>query len=317
MKIGNVFIEKSVGLAPMASVADTTYRLMAKKFGTAYMTGEMVSAKGLCYNSAKSKELLTVTDAERPMAVQLFGNEPDVMAKAAKLAAEYRPDVIDINMGCPVPKVAGNGSGSALMKTPQLAADIVYSVADAVNIPVTVKIRKGWDENNVNAVEFAKLMEKSGCKAITVHGRFKNQMYSGKSDNKIITAVKSEVNVPVIGNGDITNAETALKMYEETKCDFIVLGRASYGNPWIFREIKSFLDNGSVLSKPCFNEIIEVMLEHAGLACSIEGEKIVMREFRKHAAWYLKGFHNAAKLRNKCFQIETYEDLKEIVKSII
>ncbi|MCL2014364.1 MAG: tRNA dihydrouridine synthase DusB [Oscillospiraceae bacterium] len=309
---GNLSIPQTSGLSPMASVADRAYRLIAKKFGAVYLVGEMVSAQGLCYSSERSGQLLKVTDEERPMAVQLFGSDPSIMAKAAKIAAQYRPDIIDINMGCPMPKVTGNGSGGALMRTPELAANIVHSVTDAVNVPVTVKIRKGWDDDTVNAVEFAKLMEKSGCAAICVHGRTVKQIYSGRSDSSIIAEVKAAVNIPVIGNGDINSGESAMLMYKQTGCDFIMVGRASQGAPWIFREIDSYLRTGKPAPPPPPDEVIEIMLEHISLACSVYGEKRGIIESRKHAAWYLKGFHNAAQLRASCVKIENYQDLKRL-----
>ena len=242
--IGSVKIEKTAALAPMASVADRAYREICKENGAAYMVSEMISAKGLCYSDRKTEELCTVMDHERPYALQLFGDEPEFIAKAAKKLMEYKPDIIDINMGCPVPKIAGNGAGSALMKNPALAAEIVSAAVNAVEIPVTVKIRKGWDEQNVNAVEFARLMEQAGAAAITVHGRTKNQMYQGKADWEIIRRVKEAVKIPVIGNGDVNSPQTAEKMYRETGCDLVMIGRGSYGRPWLFRQIRDYFETG-------------------------------------------------------------------------
>lgn len=232
--IGNVKIEKTASLAPMASVADKAMRTMCKKYGAALLTGEMASAKGLCYSDRKTAALLTVTDYERPMAIQLFGSEPEFMAKAAVIAAQYKPDFIDINCGCPVPKVAGNGAGSALMKDPVLLGHIVEAVVKATDIPVTVKIRKGWDEKNVNAVEVARVAQENGAKAVAVHGRTKNQMYSGKADLEIIAEVKQALSIAVIGNGDVDSGESCKRMYDYTGCDLVMVGRAACGRPWIF-----------------------------------------------------------------------------------
>ena len=245
--IGNVRIEKTASLAPMASVADKAMRTMCKKYGAALLTGEMASAKGLCYSDRKTAALLTVTDYERPMAIQLFGSEPEFMAKAAVIAAQYKPDFIDINCGCPVPKVAGNGAGSALMKDPVLLGHIVEAVVKATDIPVTVKIRKGWDEKNVNAVEVARVAQESGASAVAVHGRTKNQMYSGKADLDVIAEVKQALNIPVIGNGDIDSGESCKHMYDYTGCDLVMVGRAACGRPWIFSEIKHYLETGKTL----------------------------------------------------------------------
>lgn len=316
IKIGNVEIEKTAALAPMASVADRAYRLMAKRFGACYVVGEMASAKGLCYSDRKTEELLFCSEEERPMAVQLFGEDPDFMARAVEKVLPYRPDLIDINMGCPVPKVVGNGSGSALMKDPERAAKIVHAVSQVSPVPVTVKIRKGWDSQSVNAVDFAKRMEEAGAAAIAVHGRTRQEYYSPPADWEIIAQVKAAVSVPVIGNGDVVDAQTAARMYRETGCDLVMVGRGSYGRPWIFRQIRTFLETGTLLPEPGLEERLAVMREHIELICRLKGEHGGMREARKHASWYLKGLRGAASLRHDCGNLSTLADFDTLVEKV-
>ena len=317
MEIRNLKLKKTACLAPMAGVADRAFREICVKFGACYTVGEMASSKGLMYSDKKTAELLEVYDAERPMAIQLFGDDPKIMAMAAKTAMEYHPDAIDINMGCPAPKIANNGSGSALMKNPKLAGEIVSAVRNATNLPLTVKFRKGWDENSVNAVEFAKIMEENGADAIAVHGRTRTQMYMPPVDIDIIKKVKESINIPVIGNGDIVDVETALNMYNETKCDLIMIGRGALGSPWLFKQIEEYLSTGKVLTNPSLKEKMEIMLEHISLAIKYKGEKIGIRESRKHCAWYLKGMRGAAEFRRQCGYINTYEDLKALVNEVM
>ena len=317
MKIGNVEIKGFAALAPMAGVADRAFRELCVEFGASYAVGEMVSAKGITYNNDKSLELLEISDEERPCAIQLFGYEPDVMAKAAEISLAYKPDIIDINMGCPAPKIALNHSGAALMKNPDLCGDIVKAVKNAVDIPVTVKIRKGWDDNSVNAVEVAKICEQSGASAVTVHGRTRQQQYMPPADWEIIKQVKKAVNIPVIGNGDITNAYQAVKMLEETGCDMVMIGRGALGNPWIFRDINMLIGNERVPFEVSEIERISVLLRHIQKLCEYKGEYIGMKEARKHAAWYFKGIKGGAALRKKAGTLNTFDDLVELCKQFI
>ncbi len=314
MKIGNVEIKGMAALAPMAGVTDRAFRELCVAFGASYVVGEMVSAKGISFNSERSKELMLLSENERPAAVQLFGSEPQTVAAAAVTAMEYKPDIIDINMGCPAPKISGNGAGSALMKNPDLCGKIVEAVCKAVDVPITVKIRKGWDDKSVNAVEVAKICEQAGASAITVHGRTREQFYSGKADLDIISEVKKAVNVPVIGNGDITNANDAAQMLEKTNCDMVMIGRGALGNPWIFREINAWLNDLRPMFPPSPAEKVTVILRHIQAMCDYKDEEIAMREARKHVGWYMKGFKNAAELRREAGYLKTYEELIELTK---
>ena len=315
--IGNVKIEKTCALSPMASVADRAYREICREYGASYLCSEMVSAKGLCYGGAGSLELCEVYDSERPYAVQLFGEEPEYMAKAVEIVNRFKPDIIDINMGCPVAKVVNPGGGSALMKTPELAAELVKAAVSRAECPVTVKFRAGWDENNINAVPFGVMMEQAGASALAVHPRTRAQMYSGKSDWSVIKAVKEAVKIPVIGNGDILGGKDAAKMYEETGCDLVSLARASNGRPWVFEQIKRFLESGEMLPEPHLEERLRVMIMHAERIVEYKGEAQGVREARKNVAWYLKGVRGAAKYRNMSGSLNTLDDIKRLAEEVL
>lgn len=318
IKIGNVKIEKTAALAPMASVADRAYRLICREYGASYVTSEMVSAKGLCYSDRKTNELCTVTEKERPMAIQLFGNEPEFMERAVEIVSRYNPDIIDINMGCPVPKVVGIGCGSALMRDVKQAAAVAESVVRASSVPVTVKFRKGWDDSSVNAVEFAKAMEASGAAAITVHGRTRERFYTGEADWKIISEVKKNVKIPVIANGDVTDLKSCLDMYEQTGCDLVMIGRGSYGNPFIFKEISSYY-KGEEYTAPTIEEKMSVMLRHIRLILDIseKSEELAIHEARKHAAWYMNGYYASAKFRARCYNLTSYSEAEQLAEEFI
>ncbi len=312
MNIGNLKIEGYAALAPMAGVADRAMRELCREFGAAYTVSELISSKGISMGDRKSKSMMTVNEAERPMAVQLFGCEPSVMAEAAKKAAERGPDFIDINMGCPAPKVAGNGGGSALLKNPALAGEVTRAVVNAVELPVTVKIRSGWDEGSINAVEVAKRCEDAGAAAIAVHGRTRAQMYAPPVNLDIIKAVKEAVNVPVIGNGDIYSAADAAKMYEYTGCDFLMVGRGAMGAPWIFSQINAYLGSESILPEPPLSFRLSVLLRQVELMHQYKDPYNAILESRKHTAWYLKGIKGAASLRKMCGEISSMDDIKKI-----
>ena len=313
LNIGGVPLKSHAVLAPMAGVSDRAYRELCVRFGAAYCVSEMVSSKALSFNSKKSEKLMEISDLERPCGIQIFGDDPKCMADAAKHALENKPDIIDINMGCPAPKISSNGSGSALMKNPRLCGEIVKAVTAVTDIPVTVKIRKGWDDDSVNAVEVAKICESAGAAAITVHGRTRQQYYKPPVDYDIIRAVRESVSVPVIANGDIDSAERAKEVMDITGCDLVMIGRATLGNPWIFSQINAYLENPNVkIHTPNLEERLGVMIEHIGKMVEYKGEHMAMLQARKLVVGYFKGMKGAAALRNEAGKIKTLDDLYEL-----
>lgn len=313
LNIGGVPLKSHAVLAPMAGVSDRAYRELCVRFGAAYCVSEMVSSKALSFNSKKSEELMEISDLERPCGIQIFGDDPKCMADAAKHALENKPDIIDINMGCPAPKISSNGSGSALMKNPRLCGEIVKAVTAVTDIPVTVKIRKGWDDDSVNAVEVAKICESAGAAAITVHGRTRQQYYKPPVDYDIIRAVRESVSVPVIANGDIDSAKRAKEVMNITGCDLVMIGRATLGNPWIFSQINAYLENPNVkIHTPDLEERLGVMIEHIGKMVEYKGEHMAMLQARKLVVGYFKGMKGAAALRNEAGKIKTLDDLYEL-----
>lgn len=318
IKIGNLELKNNVILAPMAGVTDLPYRLLCKEKGCGLVYTEMVSAKAIYYDNKNTRLLMQIDEKERPVAVQLFGSDPDLMADMAKKITEENPhiDIIDINMGCPVPKVVNNGEGSALMKKPKLIGEIVKKVSTAIDKPLTIKIRKGFDDTNINAVEVARIAEENGASAIGVHGRTRVQYYSGKADWNIIKKVKESVSIPVLGNGDVFSPEDAKRLIEETRCDGILIGRGAQGNPWIFSRIIHFLETGEELPKPSATEIVDTIFRHLQMLSEYKGEYTAVREIRKHIGWYTKGLYGSSAIRKEINCIETMDELKEKILEI-
>lgn len=309
MKIGNVTLDNKVFLSPMAGVTDLPFRLICKEQDCGMLYTEMINAKALCYDDQNTKKMLKIEEEEHPVAVQIFGSDPAFMGGAAEILNEYPNEILDINMGCPAPKVIKNGDGSALMKNPKLAEEVLKSVVKNSKKPVTLKIRKGWDDNNINAVEIAKIAEASGISALAIHGRTREQYYSGKADWDIIAKIKESINIPVIGNGDVFEVEDAINMINKTNCDAIMIGRGAQGNPWIFKRINHYMKTGEILPEPTGEEKINTALKHLKLAIDEHGEYVAVREMRKHIAWYLKGLRGSARLRDEINKIESYEEV--------
>lgn len=314
LQIGNVKINGNLVLGPMAGVTDLPFRLLCKEQGADLIYTEMVSAKGIMYENKNTEALLTVEDKERPVALQLFGSDPKILSEMAKKIEHRNFDILDINMGCPVPKVVNNGEGSALMKQPKLIGEIVSAVSKAIKKPVTIKIRKGFAKEECNAVEIAKIAEQNGAAAIAVHGRTREQYYSGNADWNVIREVKEAVKIPVIGNGDIFSPMDAERMLRETNCDAIMLARGVRGNPWLFHQIKTYFATGILEEKPSFDELISVIMRHGKMQIALKGDYVGMREMRKHVAWYTAGYPKSAKLRGKINEIESLEGLKELLE---
>ena len=313
MKFRDFEVENEVFLAPMAGVTDLPFRLICKELGCGLLYTEMINAKALCYDDKNTKKMLNILDEEHPVAVQIFGSEPEFMGKAAQILNDYPNEILDINLGCPAPKVVKIGDGSALMSNPKLTGQVLDQVVKNSKKPVTLKIRKGWDDNSVNALEIAKIAEDCGICAITIHGRTREQYYSGQADWDIIGEVKSKISIPVIGNGDVTSVEDAIRIKDHTGCDAIMIGRGAQGNPWIFKRIDHYMKTGQLLDPPSKDEKIDIAIKHMDLAIKEHGEYVAVREMRKHIGWYLKGMKHSARFRD---QINHMVTAKEVIDTL-
>lgn len=307
MKIGNVNLDNRVFLSPMAGVTDLPFRLICKQKGCGMLYTEMINAKALCYNDENTKKMTRIEDEEHPIAIQIFGSEPEYMGRAAEILNSHPNEILDINMGCPAPKVIKNGDGSALMRNPKLAREVMEAVVKNSTKPVTLKIRKGWDDESVNAVEIAKIAEDAGISALAIHGRTREQYYSGSADWDIIKEIKENISIPVIGNGDVFEIEDAINMLEKTKCNAIMIGRGAQGNPWIFNRINHYMNTGEILPKPGYEEKINTAIEHMKLAVEEHGEYVAVREMRKHIGWYIKGLKGSARYRDEINKLTDYK----------
>lgn len=314
LKIGNVELEGKLFLGPMAGVTDLPFRLLCREKGAALVYTEMVSAKGVKYNNKNTSDMMEIHEGERPAALQLFGSDPDIINETARRIEDRNFDILDINMGCPVPKVVNNGEGSALMKKPELIAEIVGKLTKGYSKPVTVKIRKGFNDSSINAVEVAKIAEANGAAAVAVHARTREQFYSGKADWDIIQAVKEAVRIPVIGSGDVFTADDAKNMLTQTGCDAVMIARGSRGNPWIFQQCKAYIEQGIILPKPPFSEVRDMIIRHALLELEYKGEHIAFLEMRKQVAWYTAGYPGSARLRNKTNELSSMDDLYKLLE---
>lgn len=317
LKIGDVTLENNLILAPMAGVTDLPFRMLCKEQGAGLLCMEMVSAKAILYQNKNTEELLAINPSEHPISLQLFGSDPDIISEIAKRIEERPFDILDINMGCPVPKIVNNGDGSALMKNPVLAGEIIEKTVNAIRKPVTVKIRKGFDDAHVNAVEMAHIAQESGAAAVAVHGRTREQFYMGKADWDIIRQVKDAVSIPVIGNGDIRTADDVIAMSRQTGCDGFMIARGAEGNPWIFSQILHYFKTGEKLPEPDFEEVTKMLLRHAKMQLELKGEHTGIREIRKHAAWYTSGYPNSARLRGKINEVENLTQLEELFREVL
>lgn len=316
LQIGNVTLENNLILAPMAGVSDLPFRLLCREQGAGLVCMEMVSAKAILYKNRNTEELLAIDPGEHPVSLQLFGSDPDIISEIAKQIEERPFDILDLNMGCPVPKVVNNGDGSALMKNPRLAGEIIEKTARAIKKPLTVKIRKGFDDAHINAVELAHIAQESGAAAVAVHGRTREQYYAGHADWDIIRQVKEAVSIPVIGNGDIRTPEDVAAMAEQTGCDGYMIARGAEGNPWIFRQILHYFETGEHLARPDFSEVTEMLLRHAKMQIDCKGDYTGIREIRKHAAWYTAGYRNSSKLRGRINEVENYGQLEALFREV-